>query len=85
MDNEKLQRGNELAETIKIINDFLEVFPKDISDVGQCQLKITYNVPCSAGVIERTIWAGNIPTTFWKIQEFAKQELSQYEKEFEEL
>ena len=85
MDNEKLQRGNELAEIIKNIKGFLEVFPSDISCVKDCQIKITYNVILSAKPRERTIWAGDIPTTFWKIEEFAKQELSQYEKEFEEL
>jgi hypothetical protein len=85
MDKEKLQRGNELAEIIKNIKDFLEVFPSDISCVKDCQIKITYNVILSAKPRERTIWAGDIPTTFWKIQEFAMQELSQYEKEFEEL
>lgn len=85
MDNEKLQRGNELAEIIKNIKDFLEVFPSDISSVKGCQIKITYNVILNAQTRERTIWAGDIPTTFWKIKEFAKQELRQYEKEFEEL
>ncbi len=85
MDNEKLQRGNELAEIIKNIKDFLEVFPSDISSVNNCQIKITYNVILNANPREKTIWAGDIPTTFWKIKEFAEQELSQYEKEFEEL
>ena len=85
MDNEKLQRGNELSEIIKNIKDFLEVFPSDIGSVNNCQIKITYNVILNAKPREKTIWAGDIPSTFWKIQEFAKQELSQYEKEFEEL
>ena len=85
MDNEKLQRGNELAEIIKNIKDFLEVFPSDISSVNNCQIKITYNVILNANPREKTIWAGDIPTTFWKIKEFAEQELSKYEKEFEEL
>ena len=85
MDNEKLQRGNELSEIIKNIKDFLEVFPSDISSVKDCQIKITYNVTLTAIPREKTIWAGDIPRTFWKIEEFAKLELSQYEKEFEEL
>ena len=85
MDNEKLQRGNELAESIKNIKDFLEVFPSDISCVKDCQVKITCSVIYQVEPIVRTIWAGDIRTAFWKIEEFAKQELSQYEKEFEEL
>lgn len=85
MDNEKLQRGNELDESIKNIKDFLEAFPSDISCVKDCQIKITYSVIYHVEPIVRTIWAGDIPTTFWKIKEFAEQELSQYEKEFEEL
>ena len=85
MDNEKLKRANELAETIKIIKDFLEVFPKDVNDVVQCQIKISYNVPLVCTVKEQTIWAGDIPSTFWTIKDMAKQELSKYEKEFKEL
>lgn len=85
MDNEKLQRANELAETIKIIKDFLEAFPEDINNVCQCQIKISYNRPGVVGIIERSIWAGDIPNTFWTIEDMAKQELNRYEKEFEEL
>lgn len=85
MDNEKLQRGNELAESIMNIKDFLEAFPSDISCVKDCQIKITHSVIYQIEPIVRSIRAGDIPKTFWKIKEFAKQELRQYEKEFEEL
>lgn len=85
MDNEKLKRANELAEKIQLIKDFLEAFPEHDRDFVQCQIKISYNAPGVCSIIERTIWAGNIPLTFSALEEFVKSDLSQYEKEFNEL
>lgn len=85
MDNEKLQRANELAERIQLIKDFLEAFPADTRDFLKCQIKISYNATGVVGVIERTIWAGNIPLTCSALEELVKSDLSQYEKEFKEL
>ena len=85
MDNEILRRANELAEKIQLIKDFLEAFPADTRDYLKCQIKISYNATGVVGVIERTIWAGHIPSILWTIEDVAKQELSKYEKEFAEL
>ncbi len=85
MDNEKLQRGNELVEIIKEIKDFLSVFPDDSSHFGQCQIRVLYNVPLSAEVKSSTIIADLIPRAFFNLRAHTKEALARYEKEFEEL
>lgn len=85
MDNEKLQRGNELAEAIKEIEGFLEAFPTTSEDIYRCQVTVQYNAPFSATVIRKTIIADRIPIAFDNLITDIRDELARYEKEFEEL
>lgn len=85
MDNEKLQRANELVEIIKEIKEFLSVFPDDSSHFGTYQIKVLYNVPCKAEMKSATIIADIIPRAFFNLIVNTRAELERYEKEFEEL
>ncbi len=85
MDNEKLQRGNELVEAIKEIEGFLEAFPTTSEDIYRCQVTVQYNAPFSATVIRKTIIADRIPIAFAALQTVTKRELEKYKLEFEEL
>jgi len=85
MNNEKLNRGNALVEIIKEIEQFLDVFPLKSEDNYRCQIEITYNVPYSTIVESATIKADRIPAAFKKLQAMVKEELVNYEKEFDEL
>lgn len=85
MNNEKLNRGNELVEIIKEIEQILDVFPLKSEDNYRCQIKITYNVPYSTIVNSATISADRIPAAFKNLQAMVKEELVNYEKEFDEL
>ncbi len=85
MDNEKLQRGNELAEAIAEVEGFLEAFPATSEDKYRCQITIQYNALFSANVIKKTINADRLPDAYRKLKASAMEQLAQYKKEFEEL
>ena len=85
MDNEKLQRANELVEAIKEIEDFLEAFPATSEDIYRCQITIQYNAPFSAAIIRKTIIADRIPDAFLNLRASARVQLARYKEEFEEL
>ena len=85
MDNEKLQRGNELVEIIKEIKEFLAVFPDDSRDNCECQVRVLYNVPFKAEVKSSTIIADRIPKAFFNLKAHVEEQLARYEKEFQEL
>lgn len=84
MDKENLQRANELAETIKEIEDFLKAFPENSKQFKDCQIKVLYNFSPKQ---ERsaTIIADLIPRAFFNLKVNIGAELERYEKEFEEL
>lgn len=88
MDNEKLQRGNELVEAIKEVKEFLFVrSPSTGNKVDLCrfQIRIQYNVPFSAAVKSATINADRIPDAFIQLFTNIEEQLAEYEKEFAEL
>lgn len=84
MDNEKLQRANELVEAIKEIEKFLKAFPNDSKEISKCQIRVLYNFSPKT---ERkaTIIADRIPIAFASLQKVAERELEKYKQEFEEL
>ena len=84
MDNEKLQRGNELVEAINEIKKFLEAFPKDSSQIKRCQIRVLYNFSPNREK-SATIIADRIPVAFDNLITDIRDELARYEKEFEEL
>ncbi len=84
MDNEKLQRGNELVEAINEIKKFLEAFPKDSSEIKRCQIRVLYNFSPNREK-SATIIADRIPAAFQNLRASAMVQLTQYEKEFEKL
>lgn len=84
MDNEKLQRGNELVEAIKEVKEFLKAFPESSKSFSDCQIRVLYNFSPKT---ERkaTIIADRIPRAFYNLIVNTRAELERYEKEFEEL
>ena len=85
MDNEKLQRGNELAERITAVKSFLEVFRESNEHINNYQIKVMFNAPLNANVVQRTILACFIPKAFKALISETMFELGALEKEFEEL
>ena len=85
MDKEKLQRGNELAERITAVKSFLEVFRESSEHINNYQIKVMFNFPLEANVVQRTILACFIPKAFKALISETMFELGALEKEFEEL
>lgn len=84
MDNEKLQRANELVEAIKEIEEFLKAFPNDSKEISKCQIRVLYNFSPRTEKIA-TIVADRIPAAFQNLRASAMVQLTQYKKEFEKL
>lgn len=85
MDKEKLQRGNELVEAIKEVEDFLEAFPATSEEFYHYKITLQFDKPFSVEVIRKTIIADRIPDAIRNLRASAMEQLAQYKKEFEEL
>lgn len=85
MDKDRLQRGNELAERITAVKSFLEVFRESSEHINNYQIKVMFNAPLNANVVQRTILACFIPKAFKVLISETMFELGALEKEFEEL
>lgn len=85
MDKDRLQRGNELAERITAVKSFLEVFRESSEHINNYQIKVMFNAPLNANVVQRTILACFIPKAFKALISETMFELGALEKEFEEL